>query len=70
MLNNKSFLNKKRKLSTSKYKINPIYNEFNKNNSISIEIDNNNEINDKKGGKKDVLNISNVDNFSIINKNI
>ena len=70
LLNNKSFLNKKRKLSTSKYKINPIYNEFNKNNSLFIEIDSNNEINNKKNEKKEVLNISNVDNFSIINKNI
>ena len=70
LLNNKSLLNKKRKLSTSKYKIYPIYNEFNKNNSLFIEIDSNNEINNKRGEKKDVLNISNVENFSIVNKNI
>jgi hypothetical protein len=71
--NNKSLLKKKRKLSTSKYKINPIYNNFNKNNSKikkkeSIEINKTNDINDKKGGKKDILKISNVEYFSIINE--
>ena len=70
--NNNSLLKKKRKLSTSKYKINPIYNNFNKNNSKikekeSIEIDKTISINDKKDGKNNVLNISNVENFSIIN---
>ena len=70
--NNKSLLNKKRKLSASKCKKYPIYNKFNaikdKNNfKISIEIDNTSEINDKIDGKKDILHISNIDNFSIIN---
>ena len=73
LLNNKSLLNKKRKLSTSKYKIYPVYNNFNKNNSKikkkkSIEIDKINDINDEKGLKKEILNISHVENFSIINK--
>ena len=67
-------MKKKRKLSTSKYKINPIYNNFNKNNSKikekeSIEIDKTISINDKKDGKNNVLNIYNVENFSIIKKN-
>jgi hypothetical protein len=70
--NNKSLLNKKRKLSASKCKKYSIYNKFNaikdKNNfKISIEIDNTSEINDKIDGKKDILHISNIDNFSIIN---
>ena len=68
--NNKQLLQKKRKLSTKIYRK---YKNFNKNKSKikekdSIEIDKTNDINDKKGEKKEVLIISNVDNFSIINK--
>ena len=68
--NNKQLLQKKRKLSTKIYRN---YKNFNKNKSKikekdSIEIDKTNDINDKKGEKKEVLIISNVDNFSIINK--
>ena len=70
IINNKLLLQKKRNLSTSKYKISK---NFNKNNSKikekeSIEIGKTNDINDKKGGKKDILIISNVENFSIINE--
>ena len=68
--NNKQLLQKKRKLSTKIYRN---YKNFNKNKSKikekdSIEIDKTNDINDKKGEKKEVLSISNVNNFSIINK--
>ena len=63
-------MKKKRKLSTKIYQN---YNNFNKNNykikeKESIEINKTNDINDKKDGKKGILYISNVENFSIINK--
>ena len=57
--NNKELLKKKRKLSKNNSKIKK--KEF-------IEIDKLNDINDKKDGKKGILYISNVENFSIINK--
>ena len=67
---NKKLLKEKRKLSTKIYQN---YNNFNKNNykikeKESIEINKTNDINDKKDGKKGILYISNVENFSIINK--
>ena len=70
IINNKQLLQKKRKLSSSKYKI---YKNFNKNNSKikeneSIEIGKTNDVIDKKGGKKGFLMVSNVENFSIINE--
>jgi len=68
--NNKKLLKKKRKRSNKIYRN---YKNFNKNKSKIkekeyTEIDKTNEINDKKGGEKGILSISNIESFSIINK--
>ena len=71
--NNKSFLKKKRKRNTSKFKSSPIHNNFNekiiKTEEISVLVDNSNEI-EKKDEKKDNLSFSNEENSEKTNDKI
>jgi hypothetical protein len=72
VINKKSLLKKKRKQVTSECKLYPIYNNFNENipkiktKEESIEID----INEKKGGKKNILSYSNEENSENTNDKI